>query len=108
MIRVLALVPYPAGRAPGQRYRIEQWAPFLRKEGVHVTFSPFLSERGMDVLYEPGRVPVKFQETLHAYLRRLKEVFLSVSADVVYVYREAAMLGPAWIEWLIACRRPLV
>jgi hypothetical protein len=31
MIRVLALVPYPADREPGQRYRIEQWGALLRR-----------------------------------------------------------------------------
>jgi glycosyltransferase involved in cell wall biosynthesis len=108
MTRVLALVPYPAGRAPGQRYRIEQWAPLLCREGVHVTLSPFLSQRGMDVLYEPGHVALKARETLRGYLRRLEEVLRLASADVVLVYREAAMLGPAWIERLVALQRPLV
>ena len=108
MIRVLALVPYPIGRAPGQRYRIEQWAPLLRREGVHVAFSPFLSRRGMEVLYEPGHVGVKVRETLRGYLRRLAETLRSASADVIFVYREAALLGPAWIEQLLALRRPLV
>jgi glycosyltransferase involved in cell wall biosynthesis len=62
----------------------------------------------MDVLYEPGRMAVKSQETFRGYLRRLKEVFRTASADVVFVYREAAMLGPAWIERLFACQLPLV
>ena len=108
MIRVLALVPYPTGRAPGQRYRIEQWAPFLRREGVHVTLSPFLSQRGMGVLYEPEHLAVKAWETLRGYLSRFAEALKPTSADVIFVYREAALLGPAWIEWLLALRRPLV
>jgi glycosyltransferase involved in cell wall biosynthesis len=108
VIRVLALVPYPTGQAPGQRYRIEQWAPLLRREGVYVTLSPFLSRRGMDVLFEPGYVAVKAGETLRGYLRRLAEALRSISADVIFVYREAALLGPTWIERLLTLRRPLV
>ena len=108
MIQVLALVPYPSGRAPGQRYRIEQWAPFLHREGVNVTLTPFLSHRGMEVLYEPGHVAVKAWEMVRGYLRRLAEALRRTSADVIFVYREAALLGPAWIEWLLALRRPLV
>jgi glycosyltransferase involved in cell wall biosynthesis len=108
VIRVLALVPYPTGRAPGQRYRIEQWAPFLRRERVHVSFSAFLSQRGMEVLYEPGHVAAKTLEVLRGYLRRLAETLRPTSADVIFIYREAALLGPAWIEWLLALRRPLV
>jgi glycosyltransferase involved in cell wall biosynthesis len=108
MIRVLALVPYPANRAPGQRYRIEQWAPLLRRAGVQVTLSPFLSRRGMDLLYEPGHVTAKAQEVLRGYLKRLADAFLPGSTDVIFVYREAALLGPAWIEQVLGLRRPLV
>jgi len=108
VIRVLALVPYPPGRAPGQRYRIEQWAPFLRREGVEVVFAPFLSQRGMEVLYKRGHVVEKAFETLRGYLRRVAEALRPTSADVFFVYREAALLAPAWIERLLAVRRPLV
>jgi glycosyltransferase involved in cell wall biosynthesis len=108
VIRVLALVPYPPGRAPGQRYRIEQWVPFLHQEGVRVTLSPFLSQRGMDVLYQTGHVAMKGWETVRGYLGRVTEALQPTSADVIFVYREAALLGPAWIERLLALRRPLV
>lgn len=108
MTRVVALVPYPTGRAPGQRYRIEQWAPVLRQYGVHIRFSPFLSSRGMDVLYQDGHLGTKVRETVEGYLRRVSEIVRSSSADVIFVYREAALLGPAWIERLLALGRPLV
>jgi glycosyltransferase involved in cell wall biosynthesis len=62
----------------------------------------------MEVLYEPGHVAAKSWQTLRGYLRRLGEVIRSTSADVIFVYREAALLGPAWIEQLLALRRPLV
>src|SRR5437660_2041237 len=86
MIQVLALVPYPACCAPGQRYRIEQWIPHLGREGVHVTLSPFLSRRGMDVLYEPGHVAVKARQMLRGYLSRVVEALGSTFADVIFVY----------------------
>jgi glycosyltransferase involved in cell wall biosynthesis len=108
VIRVLALVPYPPGRAPGQRYRIEQWAPLVGAEDVQVTLSPFLSLCGMEVLYERGHAVVKARETLRGYLKRFGETLRLASADVVFLYREAALLGPAWIERLLAFRRPLV
>src|SRR5437899_11355598 len=82
MIQVLARVPYPACCAPGQRYRIEQWIPHLGREGVHVTLSPFLSRRGMDVLYEPDHVAVKAREMLRGYLSRIVKALGSTSADV--------------------------
>ena len=38
MIRVLAMTPYPEGRTEGRRFRIEQWAPLLRNDGIEVVF----------------------------------------------------------------------
>jgi glycosyltransferase involved in cell wall biosynthesis len=108
VIRVLALVPYPTGRAPGQRYRIEQWASRLSEEGIQITFSPFLSRRGMDVVHAPGRVALKARETLRGYGARAAEAVRAVSADVIFIYREAALLGPPWVEWLLALQRPVV
>lgn len=108
MIRVLALVPYPTERAPGQRYRIEQWAPLLRDEGIEVVFSPFLSPRGMDVLYSRGHAWIKLRETVKGYLRRSAQAARPAAHDVAYVYREATLLGPAWIEQFVSRRRPLV
>lgn len=107
-MRVLALLPYPTGRVPGQRYRIEQWAPLLREEGIEVDFSPFLSRRAMDLLYEPGHVLAKARATLEGYARRLAQATALGLPDVVFVYREAALLGPAWLERILAWRRPLV
>jgi glycosyltransferase involved in cell wall biosynthesis len=75
---------------------------------VQVTLSPFLSRRGMDLLYEPGHVSAKAQEVLRGYLKRLADALLPSSADVIFVYREAALLGPAWIEQVLGLRRPLV
>jgi glycosyltransferase involved in cell wall biosynthesis len=107
-VRVLGLLPYPTRRVPGQRYRIEQWAPLLEREGVALTFSPFLSERGMDVLYRPGNAWTKARETARGYFRRIGEVLRPGSFDVVYVFREAALLGPAWLEQMVARRLPVV
>jgi len=59
-------------------------------------------------LYEPGHVATKARETLRGYVARWLEALRSPSADVIFVYREAALLGPAWIERLFALRRPLV
>ena len=108
MIRVLALVPYPTGRVPGQRYRIEQWAPLLRPHGIEVTFSAFLPILGMDVLYERGHTLRKTWSTLLGYVKRLREINDVERFDVSFVYREAALMGPTWIESHVARRRPLV
>ena len=53
-MRVLALVPYALGVAPGQRYRIEQWAPYLREEGIALEFQAFATAKLTGALYARG------------------------------------------------------
>lgn len=69
MTRVLALVPYPLERVGGQRYRIEQWAPLLRGNGIELQFAPFLTEAEMTAVYSAGWWP-KGAALVAAYTRR--------------------------------------
>jgi glycosyltransferase involved in cell wall biosynthesis len=108
VIEVLALVPYPLERVGGQRYRIEQWAPRLAADGFRIRFRPFLSRRGLDVLYQPGHTGRKIAHTLAGYAGRLGEALAPGRADVIFVYREAAPLAPAWFERLPTWRAPVV
>jgi glycosyltransferase involved in cell wall biosynthesis len=97
-LRVLALLPYPVARVPGQRFRIEQWAPLLSREDVHVTFSPFLSQRAMDLLYRKGNTLLKIAATIRGYVKRFKEAHRVDSYDLAFVFREAALLAPAVVD----------
>ena len=107
-LRVRAFLPYPVNRVPGQRFRIEQWAPLLLREDVQVTFSPFLSPRAMDVLYQRGHTLLKITETLGGYGRRFRESRQVDTFDVAFVYREAAPLAPAVLERQILGSMPMV
>ncbi|MGE0703952.1 MAG: glycosyltransferase family 4 protein [Vicinamibacterales bacterium] len=107
-IRVLALLPYPVKRVGGQRYRIEQWAPRMRREGVSVTYSPFLQPSDLDVLWASGHIPAKARAVLSGYGRRLKDLGTVDRFDVAFVYREAGFLGTTWLEQLVARRCPIV
>jgi hypothetical protein len=104
--RSLALVPYPPGRAPGQRYRIEQWAPYLRAEGIELVLTPFSSEPLADALYQPGHWGRKAWLMVRAWLAALKGVRRAAEFDSVFLYREAALLGPALIERLVQKLNP--
>jgi glycosyltransferase involved in cell wall biosynthesis len=108
MVRVLAMTPYPQSRVPGQRFRIEQWAPLLRGQGLEVTFSPFLSALAMEVLYQPGHLQQKIASMLRGYFKRVAEVLRREQPDVVFIYREAALLGPPVLEGFLGRRTPVV
>ena len=108
-MRVLALVPTEKDVNPGQRYRIEQWEPRLKALGAEIVYSPFGSPALSEVLYRPGQKLRKAALMLQACLRQSRAIARARRFDLVYVFREAALLGPAFIESAIALRGvPLV
>jgi|SRR5215831_7385698 len=97
-MRILALVPYPFDTAPGQRYRIEQWAPILKQLGDEITFEPFRGDELNSLLSHDGNTVRKIYLTGRESARRLKVLKLIKGFDLVYIYKEVALLGPALIE----------
>lgn len=109
MKRIVALVPYVLGWAPGQRVRVESWAPHLEKAGWRVDFYPFEDQGLHEVLYSSGATAQKVSRTLACYARQVGRVLGGVECDVLLVHREAALLGPAVVERLARRRGvPLV
>jgi glycosyltransferase involved in cell wall biosynthesis len=108
-MQVLALVPSIYDTSPGQRYRIEQWQGGLRQSGVEITFAAFEDKNLNTVLYARKQWLRKGVGIGHAFLRRLSTISQSKSYDLVYVFREASLLGPSVFERLIHFRHvPLV
>jgi glycosyltransferase involved in cell wall biosynthesis len=101
-VRILFLIPYPAGRAPSQRFRFEQYLDALTAHGHQYRLAPFLSVATWDILYKPGRAGAKALGILAGLGRRLGLLFAVPSYDYVFVHREAAPLGPPVFEWIIA------
>jgi glycosyltransferase involved in cell wall biosynthesis len=100
-MKLLAIVPSLYDISPGQRYRIEQWEPILREKGVEITYSPFETDELRQVLYQPGRIAEKIKLVTRSINRRRADLRSVRDFDAVYVFREAALLGPAYFERLI-------
>jgi len=100
-MRILALVPSPLDMLPGQRYRIEQWAPLLRAREVEIVFQPLKCEELHELLCQPGNYQRKLWLTLRAIARRARALSSLHEYDAVYLYCEASILGPALFERLI-------
>ena len=101
-MRILFLIPYPAGRAPSQRFRFEQYLDALNTHGHHYYLAPFLSEATWNILYQPGQAVAKALGILGGFARRLELLFSVPAYDFVFVHREAAPVGPPVFEWFIA------
>lgn len=108
-MRLLAIVPSIYNTSPGQRYRIEQWAPLLRKSGVEITYEPFESEELHALLYKPGEMMRKWSLVTRGLADRFSLMSSVKDYDVVYVFREAALLGPPFFErWIHHSGVPMV
>lgn len=99
-MKVAAIVPYHTGFCAGQRFRIELWAKHLGGRGIEVEYYPFASPSLTGRLYNQGQTLQKGSEMLRCYLEQLSRVLRASRPDVIYIYREAALIGPAWIERL--------
>jgi glycosyltransferase involved in cell wall biosynthesis len=98
---VLAWVPQQLDTSPGQRFRIEQWEPALRAEGIEISYSAFSDHELGELLKERGAFAQSARLTA-ALGRRLREARRAGAFDLVYVFREGALLGPALAERLLA------
>lgn len=101
-MKVLAIVPSIYDTSPGQRFRIEQWEPILKDKGVEITYSPFETKELHRVLYENGQTLKKAKTVLQNMNNRRVEMRSVQNFDLVYVFREAAIFGPALFEKKVA------
>lgn len=102
LVRILFIVPYPAGQAPSQRFRFEQYLDILTANGHRYQLAPFLSVATWRILYQPGHTLQKVLGIVAGYLRRVKHLAAAVAHDFVFIHREAAPMGPPVFEWLLA------
>jgi glycosyltransferase involved in cell wall biosynthesis len=107
-LRALFLVPYPLDRAPGQRYRFEQWLDLLPDGAIAAEVRPLFDATTYDVLYQPGSTPRKVLAAVNGLGRRLRDVTTARRYDVVVVYRELFPLGPGLLERFLESRTPVV
>ncbi len=101
-MRLLAIVPNLYDTSPGQRFRLEQWEPALRARGVEIDWQPFECVELQALLHQPGKLARKLGLIAQALGRRLRLQARVRQYDAVYIFREAAVLGPALIERLVA------
>ena len=100
MRRVLAISPIPEEGA-GCRFRIAQFVPYLKTVGYDVEISPFFSSEFFQLVYRPGHYLQKTRAFAALALKRLQSIRHIERYDLIFLYREAFPIGPAWIEqWL--------
>lgn len=98
IIRILFVGPHRAGRNPSQRFRMEQYFPYLREQGFACDYSWFISEQDDEVFYSEGNFAGKLLLLLKAARKRLGDVLKANRYDIIFVQREAFMTGTVFFE----------
>lgn len=100
--KIIFIAPYPFGQAPSQRFRFEQYIQSLHENGFSTEFHPFLDDKGWKTLYEDGSFFKKSLAMFRSFWRRFFLLFKLKKFDSIFIHREASMIGPPFIEWMIA------
>jgi glycosyltransferase involved in cell wall biosynthesis len=108
-LRVLFLTPYPI-EAANTRYRAYQFLPYLKARGIECEIAPFISRELFLDLYQRGRFARKMAGLVRSAFGRVFDVIRAGRADVVCVAREAMLIGPPVVEWLVnkVARCPII
>lgn len=86
------------GRSPGQRFRCEQYIEFLEQQGFQVSYSNLIAEEEDEVFYSNGKFFQKLLLFIKAFRRRLRDVKRASEYDIIFIYREALMIGTTYFE----------
>ena len=86
------------GRSPGQRFRCEQYLEYLQQYGYNITYSNLINESEDAIFYSKGNYLKKLLLFIKGYKRRLKDIKRAENFDIIFIYREAFMIGTTYFE----------
>lgn len=107
-MKVLFWVPYPTEGA-SNRYRVEQYLPYLKPSGIKYALRPFWSSPAFRVLYNNGNYVKKSFFLIKGIFSRLRDLLRIHTYDIVFIHREAFPLGPSFFEaFLSMIKKPFI
>lgn len=102
MKKILAIVQHRRDRSPGQRFRFEHFIPALEKAGYEVIFSNIINEKDDAIFYSRGNYFAKLRIVIKTFFHRLRDIKTARNCDLIFIYREAYMLGTTYFERRLA------
>ena len=91
--RVLFVAGHRLNRAPGQRFRYEQYLDHLRAEGFGCELSPLLTAEDDKIFYGRASFFAKVLVLARCAVRRTRDIRRARDFDVVFLQREAFFGG---------------
>lgn len=101
MKKVLFIASHRKDRAPGQRFRFEQYFDFLKANGYHCHLSFIINKEDDKVLYSPKHYLHKTFIAAKAAIIRLNDVLHRNDYDIIFIFREAYLTGNILFERLL-------
>lgn len=98
--RILFISNYPPATTGGQRFRFEQYIPLLQENGFECVQSTLLTPREAVLLYQRGHLMTKGLILIRGIFFRIRDLFRANQFDVIFIFREAFMVGPPVFEFL--------
>lgn len=86
------------GRSPGQRFRFEQYLSYLQSHGFICHVSYLIDAKDDEIFYAQGQYLRKIRFLLKSLLHRQRDMKKLDEYDLVFLYREAHMLGTTYFE----------
>ena len=97
---------YPK-RSPSQRFRYEQYVPFLETNGYECHLNWILNKEDENGFYK-GSFFEKILVFVKATLRLVKMVLSNETFDRIFIQREVYFLGTSFFEYLISKKAPII
>ncbi len=98
MKKALFIAAHRTDRSPSQRFRFEQYFTFLQQNGWETEFSYLISPQDDQFFYKPGNFFKKVGVVFRSFIKRLKDVKRANEFDIIFIQREAFMLGTTYFE----------
>ena len=102
MKKILFLAHHRLNRAPGQRYRFEQFFNYLNGNNFNCELAHLLSEKDDIVMYQKGNYRKKFLIGIRAYLKRFLKILRLRDYDLIVIFREVIPTRSIFFEKMIS------
>ncbi|MFH1888968.1 MAG: glycosyltransferase family 4 protein [Candidatus Omnitrophota bacterium] len=107
-MKALFIIPYPT-EGPSNRYRVEQFLPYLKEKGIEYTVRPFVSSEFFRIIYKKGNTLRKIRFFLSATCNRMVDLLSASKYDLIFIHIESFPFGPAIMELAFSLlKKPIV
>ena len=98
MPKILIIADHRLNRSPSQRYRFEQYLSYFKGEGFDWELSEIITKKDDQIFYQPGNYVKKGWILLKSLFIRFKDLRRASDFDIVFIQREALLLGSSYFE----------